>query len=196
MKFYSDHVRVNTKNLIGSHVVKQMAYSVDPLLTELSYRSERLLDMMNDGIDRMLTMERSLQRQIQELENPVPSYTEPLVLGNSVDVFRHYYADEIETVSVSSSEDDPFWLPPITEDHVRFNDEIRIITTNELPPPGRLQRVLSHSTIRDDYTPFYYDTHKDDDSDTETLLDFVWEDPYTSPFTPDDDEDHLTEAFR
>ena len=174
-----------------------MVYSVDPLLSELSSRSERLLDMMNDGIDRMLTMERSLQRQIQELEAPVPSYNEPLVVGNSYDDFRHYYSNQFDThtASVSSDEDDPFWLPPIAEDHVRFNDDIRIITTNELPPPGSLQRVLSHATVRDDYTPFYYDTHKDDDSDTETLVDFIWEDPFASPYA-DDDEDHLTQAFR
>jgi hypothetical protein len=178
----------------------------DPLLSALSERSERFLDMLDDGIERMRHMETQLEMQLADLQNelnvPIHDYNEPLVFrGGFVQRapvifpsrFRYWHdADSERTASSSASEENYYYNSPITQEtHVRFDEDIR-----NIPPADFMRRIsyTSTETVPNNYTPFYYPTNEDEDSDTETLVDFEWEDPYASPFS-DDEDDYLTEAF-
>ncbi len=152
----------------------------DPLLAEVSERSERLLDSMTDQIDRMIQLELSLQAQLDAIQNPIDDYNEPLTLWRQ------------RTADLSSDDDDSegkdeevFGSPDTQEARIRFNPDVFMIEERQLSPRwhGRqLEYDDDDATVAFNYTPFYYMTNEYEDSDTETLVDFEWENPYLSPY--------------
>jgi hypothetical protein len=129
----------------------------EPVVSELNERSLRLLGMMNDGIERLLGIERDLQRQLENIVNE-----QPLV--------RDYDRPQ----------------SPITQNEEDWVDG-EIFFGNAAP----IRRALSWSSQQTiPYTtPYYYNPHRDEDSDQETLEDNLWEDPYLSPEEDNDNDD-------
>ena len=156
---------------------------VDPLLSEVSERSERLLASMQDEIDRIMQMEIALQEQLDSIENPISDYNEPLLLGR-VRQHTELSSDDDD----SESKDEEVFGSPVTQDgNIRFNPDVFMIEGDNYFQQHLRGRHLTFdeeddATVFLNYTPFYYMANEYEDSDTDTLVDFEWENPYLSPY--------------
>ena len=160
----------------------------DPLLAEVSERSERLLNSMEVEIDRMMELELALQAQLDAIQIPIEDYNEPL------DVRSWNYPRELDSDYDDSEakHEEVFDSPDSQEHRIRFNPDVFMIQPGQRSPAwhGRqLDYDDDDATVAFNYTPFYYITNEFEDSDTDTLVDFEWENPYLSPFGSADEDD-------